>query len=205
MFHLSTIEPETYLTLQSIFAVDLIKEKFALAGGTALALQAGHRKSVDLDIFSPNPIEPYQIEINLRAAMPLKFEFVNSNKNMLFAFINSIKCDFIYEPSKLLHPFLEFEGVNYYHVEDIAAMKLHTICGRGKRKDFFDVYVLTEIFGWNKLMNLFESKYGKDQLYFLLRSIHYFEDAEEDPAVIGLRPYNKSWMEVKEYILKNCN
>ena len=53
MFHLFTVEEETYSLLKKIFAVKAINQQFALAGGTSLALQIGHRKSIDLDIFSP--------------------------------------------------------------------------------------------------------------------------------------------------------
>ena len=56
MFHLSTVEKETYATLKLIFSLPEIKENYALAGGTSLALQLGHRASIDLDIFSPQPI-----------------------------------------------------------------------------------------------------------------------------------------------------
>ncbi|MEI2707411.1 MAG: hypothetical protein V9E96_00140 [Chitinophagaceae bacterium] len=46
---------------------------------------------------------------------------------------------------KLIRPFIEKDGVKYFSIEDIAAMKMHTICGRGKRKYFFDMYALIEI------------------------------------------------------------
>ena len=139
MFHHFTVEEETYTTLQQIFSIPEIKEKFALAGGTSLALHLGHRRSIDLDIFSSNPIDTRELEILLTTQPGLDFSFVNSSRSMLFSFINQIKCDFVHEPSKLIHPFIEYEGVNYFHAEDIAAMKMHTVCGRGKRKDFFDI------------------------------------------------------------------
>ena len=62
MFQPSIIDAGTYSTLRKIFEVDAIKNKFALAGGTSLALQLKHRHSIDLDIFSPTPIEPQKIE-----------------------------------------------------------------------------------------------------------------------------------------------
>lgn len=204
MFHHSTVEPETYQTLQRIFLIPAIQKHFALAGGTSLSLQLGHRKSIDLDIFSPNPINVNEIEMLLSTDEKLSFEFVNSNKNMLFAFLNKIKCDFIYEPHKVLEPFISYEGVNYFSLLDIAAMKMHAICGRGKRKDFFDLYVLVENFGWQPLLDSFRLKYDESQLYFLWRSIHYFSDADEDVDIKGFPPYKKSWDEVKEFIIEKC-
>lgn len=133
MFHPSIINTPTYSTLKAIFSYEEIKQNFALAGGTSLALQLRHRHSIDLDIFSPLPINSKEIELNISSDSELKLQLANSNKNMLFAYINSIKCDFIYEPAKLLKPFVVNDGINYFSVPDIAAMKLHTICGRGRK------------------------------------------------------------------------
>lgn len=123
---------------------------------------------------------------------------------MLFAFINHIKCDFVQEPAKLLNPFIDYDGVKYFSVEDIAAIKMHTICGRGKKKDFFDIYALIETFGWKQMLEWFEKKYDSSQLYFLWRSINYFENAEEDADIAGFPPFTKSWKEIKEFITEKC-
>lgn len=204
MFHLSTIEKETYTTLKTIFSVEEINKNFALAGGTSLALQFGHRHSIDLDIFSPAPFDTARIEKIFLSQPHLDFKLTNRTGTMLFSYINNVKCDFICEPAKRIQPFINNDGVNYFHVEDIAAMKMHTICGRGKKKDFFDIYVLAENFGWKNMLQWFEQKYGSSQFYFLWRSISYFTDADEDPDIHGLPPYTKSWEEIKEYIKSNC-
>jgi predicted nucleotidyltransferase component of viral defense system len=204
MFHLFTVRDETYQLLKNLFAIDKINSGFALAGGTALALQLGHRQSIDLDIFSPDGINTKELEILLSTYPGLDFEFVNSNKKMLFAFINKIKCDFVHEPAKLIQPFVEYEGVKYFSVADIAAMKMHTICGRGKKKDFFDIYALIERYGWPKMLEWFEAKYSSSQLYFLWRSIGYFDDADEDADIESYPPFTKSWMEIKKLISKEC-
>jgi predicted nucleotidyltransferase component of viral defense system len=204
MFHLSTIKDETYQTLKTIFSVDIISNQFALAGGTALALQMGHRQSVDLDIFSDTEFDTREIEISLSANPLLNFELVNSNRRMLFSYINHIKCDFVQEPARIIRPFVEQDNVKFFSTEDIAAMKMHTVCGRGKKKDFFDVYALVKVYGWHKMLEWFEEKYGNSQLYFLWRSITYFEDAEEDADVTGLPPFTKNWNEIKEFITTQC-
>ena len=204
MFHLSTVKDETYKLLQSIFDVEEIQEQFALAGGTSLALQIGHRHSIDLDIFSPTDFDIRKIQIAITSFPNFNFQLVNSNKHMLFAYINQIKCDFIHEPAKLIRPFIEKDGVKYFSIEDIAAMKMHTICGRGKKKDFFDIYALIEIYGWSTMLGWFEEKYDSSQLFFLWRSISYFEDAEEDVDIDGYGAFTKSWEEIKLFILKKC-
>ena len=87
---------------------------------------------------------------------------------------------------------------------DIGAMKLHTICGRGKRKDFFDIYCLLQQFTWEQLLAFFEQKYSSDQLYFLWRSILYFNDADDDFEIEGIGQFNVSWKKIKDYITATC-
>ena len=205
MFHLFTVEEETYNLLKTIFSLPEIKQQFALAGGTGLALQLGHRKSIDLDIFSPKHFDIREIEIIISTTPGMNFELVNSNQKMLFAFINHIKCDFVQEPAKQIRPFIDHDGVKYFSVEDITAMKMHTICGRGKKKDFFDMYALIETYGWQKMLEWFQEKYDSSQLYFLWRSITYFDDAEDDADITAFPPFTKSWEEIKEYIRDKCS
>lgn len=204
MLHLTTVNEETYGLLKKISSLEIMASKFALAGGTSLALQIGHRQSIDLDFFSPDEFNVRELEITLSDSKEFSFQFINSNSRMLFCYLNNIKCDFVHEPARLINPFLLHDHAHYYSVEDIAAMKMHTICGRGKKKDFFDIYALLEKYQWKDLIKLFIKKYDEDQLFFLWRSIVYFDDANEDPDIKGLKPFNKSWNEIKEIILNKC-
>ncbi len=67
MLHLSTVDPDMYVLLKKIFSTAIIKNNFALSGGTSLALQIGHRKSIDLDIFSIHQFDIKELEIILTA------------------------------------------------------------------------------------------------------------------------------------------
>lgn len=200
MLHLTTVDKATYLLLQEVFTKEILKNSFALAGGTSLALQIGHRKSIDLDIFCPQLFDVKELEIILTTSANFSFDYTGNNSQMLFGNINNIKCDFVHEPAVLLEPFTVVDGVNYFSVQDIAAMKLHTICGRGKKKDFFDVYALLQLYSREKLIEWFTQKYDDKQLFFLWRSILYFEDAENDPDIEGFPPFTKNWKEIKEFI-----
>ena len=204
MLHLSTVDKNTYELLQKLSAIAIVANNFALAGGTSLALQIGHKKSIDLDFFSPVLFDVRELEITLAADPTVNFQFVNSNSRMLFCYINSIKCDFINEPARLINSFLFEDNVRYFSIADIAAMKMHTICGRGKKKDFFDIYALLELYDWEYLIHWFKEKYDEDQLYFLWRSILYFEDAEDDPNIKGVNPFTKNWEEIKQLIISKC-
>ena len=204
MFHLSTVDPETFRLLQNVFTVPFVKKQFALAGGTSLALQTGHRRSLDLDFFSEKPFIPVDVENLLAGSTLWHYEPMARAERMLFCFLDKIKCDFVNEPFPLLEPFIEKDGIRLYSLKDIAAMKMHTICGGGKKKDFFDIYVLLYLFGWKQMLKWFELKYGSSQLFFLWKSITHFVDAEEDVAIRGLAPYDVTWDEVKDKITRNC-
>lgn len=204
MLHHSTVSQEMFALLQKIFTVPYVKENFALAGGTSLALQIGHRKSVDLDFFNPNPFSTDDTEKLLAGIKDWSYKPASRLNRMLFCHINDIKCDFINEPFPLIEPFKKIEGILFFSVPDIAAMKMHAICGRGRRKDFFDLYVLLELFSWEKMLDWFRIKYGESQFFFLWKSITYFVDADEDVAIEGLAPFNKSWEEIKQFIIKQC-
>jgi hypothetical protein len=91
MLHLTTIDTATWLLLHEIFTTEIIKNNFALAGGTSLALQIGHRKSIDLDIFCKRPFDVKELEIILTAQPDFSFEYFGNNSRMLFGNINYIK------------------------------------------------------------------------------------------------------------------
>ncbi len=204
MFHLSTVESNTLHLLDDIFTLPEIREQFALAGGTSLALQIGHRMSVDLDVFSKNTFSTENLSTELNANFHPEYELLGLKKSMLFTNIKRVKCDFIVEPAKVIRPFILMGDIRFYSVEDICAMKMHTICGRGKRKDFFDIYSLLQLFTWQEMLGWFEEKYGSTQFYYLWRSIKYFADAENDPDIIGFYPFKASWEDIKAEILQKC-
>jgi predicted nucleotidyltransferase component of viral defense system len=204
MLHHSTIESKTFGLLVEIFKIPFIRQRFALAGGTSLALQIGHRTSIDLDLFSPNSFIPSEIESLLFEDPSIKYEAMGKSERMLFCNINKVKCDFVHEPFPLIEPFIEIENVKLYSVADIAAMKMHTICGREKKKDFFDLYALLQLYSWDQLLIWFKQKYGESQLFFLWKSISYFSDADEDVDINGIGPYSISWEDVKREIISKC-
>jgi predicted nucleotidyltransferase component of viral defense system len=204
MLHRITVNEETYLLLKKLFTIPILKSKFALAGGTSLSLQIGHRQSIDLDLFSTEAFSIKELEIVLNTTTDLESKFRGENSKMYFAEINDVKCDFIHEPARLIQPFLYLDDIPFFSVPDIAAMKLHTICGRGKKKDFYDLFCLLQLYKWDQLVSFFEQKYSSEELTFLWRSMLYFEDAESDPDIISFSPFQYSWSHVKHFILANC-
>ena len=113
---------------------------FSLVGGTALSLMYGHRKSEDLDLFSEKPFENKKINTALKKKFKDKFVVEDKPPRFgIFCFIDQVKVDIIRHPHPVIRPPLEIEDIRMYSVEDIIAMKVQAVLGRGKKKDFWDI------------------------------------------------------------------
>lgn len=178
---------------------------FYLAGGTSLALQIGHRTSLDFDFYTKKEFEPPR----LREKFDKRFKKVREihvAEGTLILDIEGIELSFFRYPYKLVKPCLKLEDVNLASVEDIAAMKILAISQRGKRRDFIDIYFLIQKFGLKKIMELTKEKYSMFNIYVGLQGLSYFKDADEDLEVDRFRLFEKiSWEKIKNYIVKEVN
>lgn len=197
MLHLNTIEGRVYETLSSFHTKDYLDD-FALVGGTNLSLRYGHRKSIDLDMFSIKPFDPTKLDDLL--TIDFSYQYRSNNKYMLFSYINDIKVDWVHHPFDLLKPIEIINGFRLFSIDDVSAMKLFAVTKRGSKKDFFDIYKLCEELGREKLFKNFADKYGEEKIWMMNLSLIYFEDAEkeEDPEILEK---SLSWEKVKKYML----
>ena len=118
-----------------------LKDTFYLAGGTALALQLGHRKSIDLDFFSNEPIKKTFLQKIESEIKPVDSVLVN-NKNELTVYIDTVKITFLHYPFARKHELIENNTVPLASVQDIASMKAYALGRRVVLKDFIDLYFI---------------------------------------------------------------
>ncbi len=177
---------------------------FYLAGGTALALQIGHRISTDLDWFSTEQrllaLERENIRQTLNSSG--QFEVVSEQDGVLFTRLFGTDVSFIHQHHPLLEPTVEYRGVRLASPTDIGLMKLAAINSRGTRRDFVDLYCLREVIALERLLELAAVKYA-DRPSFLpvaVRALAYFEDAERQPMPRLLAPLE--WTDVRVYCEK---
>ena len=180
MLHFETIESHTLEVLRRLQCLPELKST-RLVGGTALALQLGHRISIDLDIFGG---WDYSLDlVSLFAQIgTVEKQSGTPNGKMQFFFIDDIKVDCVcYDMYVWLEPAIEDGGVRLAGIKDIGAMKVNAITNRGTRKDFVDLarlldeYPLKDIFEW------YQEKYPQANPALALRSLSYFVDAEMMP------------------------
>lgn len=202
--HPETLERETARVLARIAESTLIAEGSGiyLAGGTALALQLGHRQSVDLDFFCEKGL-PGGITESLRALGTLA---VNKEDPTTFdGTLDGVKVSFFgYEYARLF-PTIPFEGIPLADPRDIAAMKILAISQRCTKKDFIDLFILLRTYRLSEILDLFDQKY-KPVSYLrthLLKSITYFVEAETEPMPRMLD--SLTWVEVKKSLEKETH
>jgi hypothetical protein len=174
---------------------------FYLAGGTALALQIGHRVSTDLDWFSTRRslLAPEREEIRLALSASGQFEVASEQDGLLFTRLFGADVSFIYQHHPLLEPTVEYQGIHLASPTDIGLMKLAAINSRGTRRDFIDVYCLREIVTLDRLLELATVKYADRPSFLVIaaRALAYFEDAEQQPMPRLLTPVR--WADVRAY------
>jgi predicted nucleotidyltransferase component of viral defense system len=198
MLYYKTVEPDTLELLRTLMRQTFLKQ-FVLVGGTALALQIGHRKSVDLDLFTIQDFNSDELIVSLNKNYNI--QTISQYPQTLICNINGIKVDFIRFKYKFIRPVIEENGIRLLQIDDLAAMKLDAVTGRGRKKDFYDIYYLLKMYDLNKLFSLFLEKYPHQTTFHVAKSLAYFVDAENDVDPIILDNKLK-WTNVKNKIKK---
>ncbi|MEE0860949.1 MAG: nucleotidyl transferase AbiEii/AbiGii toxin family protein [Paludibacteraceae bacterium] len=195
MLSLRTIEPHTLELLRALMQEASLSE-LRLVGGTALALQYGHRSSVDLDLFGKIDVDGYELQSILSKYGVLKVE--NETKIIHQYYIDNIKVDVVNYPFEWISPIIEEDGIRLASPIDIAAMKVNAIEGRGTKKDFIDMYMLLQHYSLKEIIAFYQQKYPNYSIFRALRSLTYFEDAEDQfmPRMF----IEDTWEKIKLYI-----
>ena len=195
MLSLRTIEPHTLELLRALMQEAALSE-LRLVGRTALALQYGHRSSIDLDLFGKIDIDGYELQSILSKYGVLKVE--NETKIIHQYYIDNIKVDVVNYPFEWISPIIEEDGIRLASPIDIAAMKVNAIEGRGTKKDFIDMYMLLQHYSLKEIIAFYQQKYPNYSIFRALRSLTYFEDAEDQfmPRMF----IEDTWEDMKLYI-----
>ena len=196
MLHYATIYPDTLGLLKELMQKPELSN-FSLAGGTSLALQIGHRISYDLDMFGNEPLDVDEV-LDLLSPI-VKVEILQQSKNILILDASGIKLDFVNYRYPLLYPPTTVDGIRLLTKADIAAMKLAAIAGRGKKRDFVDLYFLLQEYDMRAIMDFYKKKYPDGSEMMVVRSLSYFDDADKDEDVVFLK--HIEWTYIKSELL----
>lgn len=182
-----------------------------LVGGTALALQRGHRVSIDIDMFT----NALYGEMNTEEIKKVLIEMFPYTENldrldetlMVYSLYvgnssdDCIKLDICYDDNPVF-PLVQIEGIRMVSEKDIAAMKLNAIAqDRQRKKDFWDIHDLLETYSIENMVSFALKRYPwsltLDKIIDSFKRLHSFDDYTEIKCLKG-----KYWEFVVEDLLE---
>jgi len=179
---------------------NILKEAY-LAGGTAVALQLGHRISMDFDFFSIKDFVPKIFSARL-SRLGL-FDEEQANKGTVLGKFEGIRFSLFVYKYRLLFPPIKCWSLNMADIRDIAAMKIDAIATRGLKRDFIDIYFICKSgYGLMEILHFYDKKYKNlaSNLIHIQKSLVFFNDAESDEMPKMVKPVK--WGDVKKYFEK---
>lgn len=192
-----------WLVLRSLKQM-LSRNHAILAGGTALALQMGHRISLDLDFFTADEFKIESIISEIRKTGN-SFNVISEGEGSLITNIEGIKVSIF----KYDYPFIEkplsYEVIQIAGILDIASMKVIAISQRGVKRDFVDLYVILQNTPFHKVAENMIKRFGSERVnpVHIGKSLVYFSDAESNPEPEYIKGKNIKWESIKDFFKKH--
>lgn len=195
----TNILEEKTLKLLKSFKNKSLPEKTYLAGGTAIALQLGHRSSLDLDFFSENEFNENQWLQKLEKEF--NFKLLQKDWQTLTGEIENVKFSLFYYKYPLIENKVSLDNLSIASLEDLSAIKLDTLISRGTKRDLIDIYFLAQKFGLENMYSFYDQKYKnwKDREIMIKKALIYFDDAEKDIDPKMLVDFK--WEKLKDFFL----
>ena len=196
MLHYKTVSSELLELLKFCMTRNELSE-MRLVGGTDLALQYGHRKSIDIDLFGMIDLEKVDT-FQLLYEFSTDVQIITKQKQINIYIVNGIKIDFVnYNYPWLKEPKV-MDTIRMAAVEDVAAMKLNAIAGRGSKKDFIDIELILKEFNLQQIVDFYKLKYQQESEFMALKSMLYFADADLEVEPEMFSDFN--WTNSKQFI-----
>lgn len=176
-------------------------EGFYLAGGTALALQIDHRFSYDFDFYNRKKFDSQDLLQELETNFD-DIDLIQTSEQTIMTNVRDIEVSFFHYPYQLVNSLVRSEDIPpLASIQDIAAMKVIAIIQRGTRRDFIDIYFLIKEMELKEIIETCQEKYPSFNPHVALKSLTYFEDAEQRERKIKLQKEKKlAWDQVKNYL-----
>ena len=206
MLRKESVSESLWNLLRDLQSREIFKDYF-LVGGTALALQLGHRKSIDIDLFTRNDINKDEIHDLLNSEFKGRYQIHNEKRIIFQIIIDNIKVDLVKNDYDFIEEIKSEDGIRYLGIKDISAMKLLTVAQRGDQaKDFVDVYYLLKEIPLKDMFEYYKKKYNQNDVCMIKRSLIYFDDVTDNTwAAVELLNDNLSVKDVKQTIVDAVN
>ncbi len=198
MLHKQILSPKQ---IELLDFVHQFKQDHILVGGTAVALQVGHRRSIDFDLFTQHEFESQKI-LNLVKRKGLLDRLMIASKNELTLLAHQVKMTWYYFPYKLVGA-VETDFAFLPNLTTLGAMKLYALNGRAKWKDYVDLYVLFKHEGLRlaDLINQAKKLFGSAFSEKLIRvQLSYYKDVSFAEEVEWMPGWYTDQANIKKYL-----
>ena len=165
--HYETVTPLLREVLNDIMA-NSIFEPFYLVGGTSLSLRLGHRISVDIDLFTNAPYGSLDFSIYEKFFQENYKYFYKTDTTDIVGFGRSyyvgesakenIKVDLYYH-EEIINPCDTIDNIRIASLDDVVAMKVDVVSRIGRKKDFWDLHELLNIYSVPEMLELHQKRY----------------------------------------------
>ncbi len=191
-----TISKQTAENLVALGESSILDNAY-LAGGTALALQVGHRISYDLDFFTNKKFKPHLFLKKIGKFA--NYQHQETSWQTVLGRLGDVKFSLFYYPYPVIENFSNFKEIKLASINDIAAMKIAAISERGTKRDFVDLYFILKKMTISQALDLYDKKYQKlaSNSVHVKKSLVYFKDADQEPMPRMLEEI--AWLEIKKY------
>lgn len=176
---------------------------FYLVGGTALALQIGHRISVDFDLFSDKPLSPRLLSQVKKIFSGYKIKVEADNPEEFTVYVGKTKINFVCYPFPLLFKKVRFKKLNMLGIKEIGVSKAYTIGRRASYRDYIDLYfvVFKKYTGLLEIVKLAKKKYKNEfNPKLFLEQLVFFKDIKS--AKIRFLGARVSFKELERFFIK---
>jgi len=203
MLYTETIDAQTLDLIKKLMA-DKALDNFNLVGGTSLSLQIGHRKSIDIDLFSSSGFDAQTLRKHIENNYQADFKW--QARNAMGGQINNIKVDIMSHQYPLVKPVQIADGIRLVSLEDIAAMKLNAITRDGNRpKDFVDIYALLEHKPLKEWTDAYEQKYPDVSKFMAHQSLLYYKEIDFGQLSKDMTLKEFDWKKIIERLKQAVN
>jgi hypothetical protein len=204
MLQKETVDKAVFDLIRALQEKNYLKD-FILVGGTGLALIIGHRKSVDIDLFSCVDFDAEYLLEQLESDFGFQMDYIGGNT--IKGNSAGIKVDLLTHKYPAIGQTIEAENIRIASMDDISAMKVNSVANDGTRvKDFIDLYFLLTEYEYNvdSLLKNYKAKYSQRNPLHALKSLNYFEDVDLSDWPELIRKQNIGWDEIQEILEKAC-
>lgn len=186
--HTETVTPFMLQTLRSLMRHPALSS-FQLAGGTSIALLTGHRQSIDLDLFTNQPINHHEVELIIR---PMNPGTIKQNQiGVLYELPDltgkeALKVGFCNWRTPFLYPPVVIDGLRLTDLRDSCADKLNAIANRDELKDAWDIAELLKHYTLDEMVGFYRHKHPFLNTKEPVRALTNFDYNKP----VGFRVYN---------------